>query len=396
VGISRITLGGTISGTFNEPVYNMEPPGGDVVARLGVFAGPYPAFINVRVNPIDYSVVATLEGAPSTADLLKAETTLWGIPAASSHDEDRLTPEEALNNEAPPGGREATLPEAPFMTNPTDCSLSRQITVTARSYQLPSQPSSKTAPFPQITGCGELSFEPTFTAIPTNPEASAPTGLDAELMIPQDETPNGRGTSTLKSAVVSLPQGMTINPAAGAALDVCSAEQVGFQTKAPSHCPDAAKVGSVELDVPALEKTLNGWIYQRTPEPGHLFRFWLVTDEQGVHLKLPAEIQANPVTGQLTTVFAGIPSLGGLPQVPVSNIKFHVFGGPRAPLATPAACGTYQTNYALTPWSGNGEVVGGTPMQITRASSPSSAASRSAPTQQPPPAPALQEAGSAS
>jgi hypothetical protein len=368
VGATEVTIGGgtSISGSFIEPIYNMEPPGGDIVARFGFMAAVYPTFVNIRVNPIDYSIVATIEGAPSAAELISAKSTLWGVPAAESHDELRLTPQEAFESKAPPGGRKAGLPPAPFLSNPTDCSPGRELTVTAISYQQPEQPRTKSAPFPQITGCGKLEFAPKFTAIPTNPEAAAPTGLDATLTIPQDETPQGRATSTLKSAVVSLPQGMTINSAAGDGLQGCSAAEVGFETTKPSNCPDAAKIGSAEIDVPALEKTLNGSVYQRTPEEGKLFRFWLVTDEQGVHLKLPAEIEANPLTGQLTTIFDGIPSLGGLPQVPVAAFRLHVFGGPRAPLATPASCGTYQTHYEFTPWSGKPAAVGDAPMQITQ------------------------------
>jgi len=366
VGITEITLGGTISGTLSEPIYNMEPPGeGEAVARFGLFAGAYPAFINVRVDPTDYSIVAAVEGAPSASGLIAATTTFWGVPAAPEHDPARLTPLEAVQNESPPGGRPAGLPPAPFLSNPTDCSLQRQVTVTATSYQLPDQPKTLSAPFPQIVGCGKLNFNPTFTAIPTNPEAAAPTGIDATLVIPQDETPQGRATSTLKGATVSLPEGMSVNPAAGDGLAACSAEEVGFGLNEVSHCPDAAKIGSAELEVPALERPLHASVYQRTPEPGHLFRFWLVADEQGVHLKLPAEIEANPLTGQVTTHFDGIPTLGGNPQLPFEELKLHVVGGPRAPLATPAHCGTFQTHYSFAPWSGNAAVVGDTPMQIT-------------------------------
>ncbi|MGN6276236.1 MAG: hypothetical protein ACTHNP_09960, partial [Solirubrobacterales bacterium] len=148
-------------------------------------------------------------------------------------------------------------------------------------------------------------------------------------------------------------------------LAACSPAEVGFETTQPSHCPDAAKIGTVELDVPALEHPLKGSVYQRTPEEGKLFRFWVVTDEQGVHLKLPAEIQANPLTGQLTTLFSGISSLGGNPQVPFSAFKVHIFGGPRAPLSTPASCGTYQTSFRFSPWSGKEASEGETAMQIT-------------------------------
>jgi hypothetical protein len=365
VGISRVSVVDPFIGTFNEPVYNMDPPAGksDVIARFGFFAGAYPAFINVRLDPTDYSVIATVEGAPSAAGLTRAETTLWGVPADPSHDEERLTPFEALKDEFPLGGRKASLPPRPFLSNPTDCSTERQLTITATSYQLPNQQQSATVPFPQITGCGKLEFSPTFTAIPTNPEAFAPTGLETTLTILQDETAQGRATSALRSAVVSLPQGMTINPAAGDGLAACSESQVRFGENVAAECPDAAKIGSVEMDVPALARTLHGSVYQRTPEPGKLFRFWLVADEQGVHLKLPAEIEVDPVTGQLTTVFSGIDTLGGNPQVPFEELRLSVFGGPRAPLATPG-CGDYQASFAFAPWSGKAPVTGQAPMKI--------------------------------
>jgi hypothetical protein len=365
VGVSEITLGGGIAGTLVEPIYNMEPPGGDVVARFGFFAGPYPAVINIRVNPADYSLTATIEGAPAGAALISASSTFWGVPAAHSHDALRLTPKEAAETKLPPGGREAKLPESPFLANPTDCTLERQVTVTATSYQLPQSPKSLTGPFPKITGCGLLSFDPDLSIAPTSADAAAPTGVDVSVRIPQSEEPNTLATSTLRSAVVTLPGGLTINPSAGAGLAACSDQQVGFGTDAAPACPDAAKLGSAEIEVPALERTLNGAVYQRTPEPGRLFGFWLVTDEQGVRLKLPAEIHADPVTGRLSTVFDGIPNIGGLPQVPFSEFRLHFFGGPRAPLATPSSCGTYLTHYSFTPWSGKPPVDGDAPMQIT-------------------------------
>jgi hypothetical protein len=365
IGITKVRVIAPIAETFVEPLYNMPPPAdSDIVARFGFFAGFYPAFVNVRVDPADFSLIATVEGAPSAAGLLEGTTTVWGVPAAPSHDDLRLTPFEAGLGKLPKEGRPAGVPEVPFLSNPTDCSLQRQITFTLRSYQLPQSPTTMSAPLPQITGCSRLDFTPRFSVTPTNPEAAAPTGLDAELQVPQDETPNGLATSTLKSAVVTLPEGMTINPAAGDGLEACSAKQVGFGLNEAAHCPDAAKIASTEIIVPALERPLHGSVYQRTPEPGHLFRFWLVADEEGVHLKLPANIEANPLTGQLTTVFAGLDSLGGLPQAPVADLKLHVFGGPRAPLVTPAACGTYQTAYSFTPWSGRPAATGQTPMQI--------------------------------
>jgi hypothetical protein len=365
VGTSEITIGGSQSGTLTEPVYNMVSPGGDVVARFGFFAASYPTLLNVRVNPVDYGLVASVEGAAAGAALIEAATTFWGIPADPGHDNERITPAEALKGGGPPGGRKSGLPEAPFLSNPTACGFQRQLTVTAASYQLPDSPSSLTGAFPDIVGCGKLSFDPSLTVNVTSGEAAAPTGLDSDLQIPQDETPHGLATSTLKSASVLLPAGLAINPAAGEGLEACSPAQVGYEHNEPSHCPDGAKIGTLEVVVPALEHALRGSVYQRTPEPGHLFRIWLVTDEQGVHLKLPGEIEADLQTGRLRAVFAGIPALGGLPQVPVADLKLDVFGGPRAPLATPATCGTYQTHYELAPWSGGPTVTADTPMQVS-------------------------------
>lgn len=364
VGISEVKLG-LLSTTLFQPLYNMVPPDdGVTVARFGFFAADAPAFVNVTVDPSDYSIHSTLEGVPSIANLIAANTTVWAIPADPIHNQDRLTPEEAKKGEKPIGGRSIEEPEAPFLSNPTNCEAPDPLVITATSYQLPGSPSIKPVPFPQMGGCGKLSFAPQFTASPTNPEAFAPTGIDTELTIPQNETPKGRATSTLRSASVTLPQGFAINPAAGDGQQACSSEEVGFGENKAAACPDAAKIGSIEADVPALERPLHGSVYLRTPEPGHLFRFWVAADEQGVHLKLPAEVELNPVTGQITTVFSGISSLGGLPQVPFASLKLHVSGGPRAPLATPA-CGSYETSFSFTPWSGTPPVEGQAPMQIT-------------------------------
>ncbi|HEU4738059.1 MAG TPA: hypothetical protein VFS54_03130, partial [Solirubrobacterales bacterium] len=242
VGVTEVTLSGEVKATLLEPIYNMTSPGGEVVARLGFFAGPYPTLVNVRVNPIDYSLEAAVEGASAAAAVIGAKTTLWGVPADESHDSLRLTPEEAIEEVQPPP-RESNQPEIPFLSNPTDCTLQRQISVTVRSYQEPDNPKSKSAPFPGVGGCEKLVFKPSITLTPTNPEAFAPTGVDAVVKIPQDETPQGLATSTLKGAVVSLPEGFSINPAQADGIEACSASEVGFETTNQSNCPNASKIG---------------------------------------------------------------------------------------------------------------------------------------------------------
>ena len=354
--------------TLIEPVYNMEAPGGDSVARLGFLATTLPNYIDVQVrSEDDYGLTASLEGVPANEKLVSATTTLWAVPASSTHDTERLTPREAfleVKSESPP--REFGLAPAPFMTNPTSCGEPLQVDFATDSYQLPGQFSEASAALPAITGCGLIAFDPSLTVTPTNSEAAAPTGLDAQLNIPQDETVEGRATSELRYATVTLPKGMTIAPGAADGLEACSPEQAGLETRLPAACPNGSKIGSAEFDVPQLSRVLHGDVYQRTPRKGDLFGIWLVTDELGVHVKIPGEIRPDPSTGQLTTVFNGTAQAGGDPQVPLRQLKLHFKGGPHGVLSTPSSCGAHQTSYEFTPWSGGSPVSGATPMTIDR------------------------------
>lgn len=66
---------------------------------------------------------------------------------------------------------------------------------------------------------------------------------------------------------------------------------------------------------------------------------------EGVLLKLAAIVQANPDTGQLTVRIAESP------QLPLSELSLHLFGGERGLLANPTTCGAATTTSYLEPWS---------------------------------------------
>jgi hypothetical protein len=68
--------------------------------------------------------------------------------------------------------------------------------------------------------------------------------------------------------------------------------------------------------------------------------------ETGVVVKLAGHVVPDPVTGQLTTTF------DNNPQLPFTDLKLDFFGGPRAALVNPDACGSYTATSVLTPWSG--------------------------------------------
>lgn len=370
IGLTEATLrrNGSVV-VLLEPIYNMEAPGGDVVARFGFIGNVYPIVIDARLRSDgDYGATVSVQGASSFLPLFSANTTTWGVPADKVHDTERITPWESVHcGGAPctaPGGarRPSGLSPAPFMINPTRCGVARELTMTATSYGLPDQSVSKTVPMTPISGCGQLNFKPTLSLTPSNREAGSVAGLDADLTLPQNETVNGLATSAMRYAKVSLPKGITIASGAGDGLEACSAEQVGLGTANTSACPNAAKIASVEIDSPALVRPLEGAVYQRTPVKGNLFGVWLVTDELGVHLKLPGEVHADPVSGQLSTVFEGTPQTEGLPQAPVRKFELHFKGGARGVLATPRGCGTYEADYEFAPWSGGPSVQGKAPM----------------------------------
>src|SRR5262245_32994352 len=66
-----------------EPLYMMAPPGGDVVARIGFIALYLPIYVDITVRSNgDFGLRSEISDAPAEANLVKAATTLWGVPSA--------------------------------------------------------------------------------------------------------------------------------------------------------------------------------------------------------------------------------------------------------------------------------------------------------------------------
>jgi hypothetical protein len=349
------------TGTFFEPIYMMQPPGGDVVARLGTVAGIYPVFIDLRVRSEgDYGLVADVREAPAAEKLLKLESTFWGVPASPSHNNERCTPPEAFNGctvspSRPPG----SLP-LPFFTNPTRCGVPLTMGVNASSWFEPELDPEKEAqaPFPAITGCNSLPFNPSLTVEPTSHHTSAPTGLDVTIRLPRSDGVDVLEPSQMRDIRVTLPKGLVTNPAVGDGLDVCRIEQVHFGERVDSKCPDAAKIANTEFDIPVLSRRMKGAIYLREPEPGNPFRIWVVADDLGVHVKLPGQLHVDKENGQIESIVLDAP------QAPLREVKLEFKSGFRAPLVTPPTCGAYSTHYEFTPWSGGPPLKADTAMSI--------------------------------
>jgi hypothetical protein len=346
---------------FLEPLYMMAPPGGEVVARLGFIAGLYPTFIDLKVrseHADDFGLVSEIVEAPAAARLVAAKTVLWGVPASPTHDNERCTPVEAFlacvtSPSRPPG----SIPLA-FLTNPTRCGVPLSLTVAASSWIEPQRFDAKSTAFPTITGCNRLPFVPALSANPTTHRTSSPTGLDLTIKVPAAEGANVLEPSQTRDIRIDFPVGLSVNPGSADGLGTCSAAQVRFEEAVSAECPNSSKLADAEFEVTGLSRRARGALYLREPEPGNLFRVWVVADDLGAHVKLPGQLHLDEGNGQISSIVLESP------QVPLREAKISLKSGLRAPLATPATCGTYSTHYRLTPWSGGPDAEGGVPMSI--------------------------------
>jgi uncharacterized repeat protein (TIGR01451 family) len=348
---------------FNiSPLYNMVPERGYAaefafaVAEITVVH----LFVNVVHTSAGYALRVTSPDAQSPnlylgqpAGFLSGLTlTLFGDPVAED------------------GGGGGVA--APSFTNPTDCSgepltttmhvdtwenKGRVNTDGSPDFSDPSWLSGSQS-LPAVTGCSELRFTPSLSLVPESAQADSPTGLTVDTRVPQ--APNNDyslATPDLRSAVVSLPAGLSISPGVADGLQACTDAQLALESTRPAGCPAASQIGTAVARTPVLGEPLVGQVFVGSPncgpcsaadaQGGSLFRLFLQLQapSSGIVIKVPATVSVDPGTGQLTTSFVG------LPQQPVEDLVLSFKGGPRAPLATPQSCGSYTTQGVLTPWS---------------------------------------------
>jgi hypothetical protein len=240
-----------------------------------------------------------------------------------------------------------------------------------------------------VIGCGSLTFQPTIAVTPETTETDTPSGYEVNLKVPQAANVSGvLATPDLKNEVVTLPEGVSVSPGAANGLQACQetgpegielgsrdamsdGNQVqegeerasdGLVHPEAGHCPQASQIGEVELITPLLAEPLTGHVFIAEPhcggagqpgctaafaEDGELYGIYLEIGSvpSGIHVKLRGNVSVNPQTGQLTTRFTETPEL------PFSELKLKLNGGPRASLANPQACGPFTTTSDLTPWS---------------------------------------------
>jgi hypothetical protein len=392
VGIFSIYLDGIE--VLDEPVYNMAPPAG-VPAELGFNAAGVGIIMHVggrlRTGG-DYGLSSDISEIPDEHPIYGLELTLWGDPSDASHDEERglCADEEAKQSFKKTGIHESCPVERtaePFLTLPSSCTNEPlTTTVSTDSWQEPGglnpdgspdlgDPRWKTASSssPPLTGCGGLDFNPELvvsTAEPQAASAESPSGLNIDLKLPLQESADDVAGAELKEVAVTLPAGFAISPSAAKGREGCTPAEIELSDAKAPACPDPSILGAATIVTTLLEDPLEGSLYLAQPyaneaafgSPEHpggsLLAVYLVAEADGVLIKLAGNVQANPQTGQLTIAFAN------LPQLPIGEIELSLYGGERALLATPAACGSYTVQSTLTPWSGTPAVTQASNLKI--------------------------------
>ncbi len=152
-----------------------------------------------------------------------------------------------------------------------------------------------------MTGCNLLRFDPSLSVQPETTTADSPTGLGVDVKVPQSEDPGSLATPPLRDGAVTLPAGLTVNPASATGLGACSEAQIGLGSAAAPSCPEASKIGTVEVDTPLLGTTLVGSVYlaAQNENPFHaLLAGYIVIDDPttGTIVKIP-EPDPEPADG---------------------------------------------------------------------------------------------------
>ncbi|MGH2975623.1 MAG: hypothetical protein ACRDLL_12250, partial [Solirubrobacterales bacterium] len=258
-------------GPTQSPIYSLFPPHGKG-ASFGfdaVLVGIY-VHINGGVRAGDYALTSEANDILARAlnPLLTFQVQFWGDPSGAEHDFSRgRCSYPGRSNEKCEVTRRAT----PLLSMPTRCADSLSADVEVDSWGHPGEFHKNSIEFTDnggsptgVIGCNTEEFEPKLKARPTTTVADAPSGLEADLEIPQSEDVNTRATAHLRKAVVTLPEGFVLNPSSANGLDGCSSAQVGIDPgtgvangNQPS-CPDASKIGSAEVETPLLDHVLPG------------------------------------------------------------------------------------------------------------------------------------------
>ncbi len=310
------------------PVYNLVPFEG-VPSMVGFLGSTGPTFIVGSLDPVDQHVTFTI------SDIHSPVTTPGAPPVVGS----RLV----FNGRAGNGT---------YLTMPSNCGPGQTTVLHVDSHAGETDEEPFTTAV-GASGCENVPFEPTIAVTPAGGAVDSPEATTVNLGIPFDANAP-IANSYLKTAKVTLPEGMGINPSSANGLVPCTDAQFKKGTDEAVECPAASRVGTVEVQTPSLPAdSLFGDVYvaqpkSNDPSSGEQFRIFIhaFSTRYGVNVRLIGNVFPNLATGQLTAV------VDENPQATFRSFKLHFFGGPKGTLTSPPTCGPNTTTTDLTPWSG--------------------------------------------
>ncbi len=374
IGIVHVSLRVTnphATPSWTQPLYNMVPPAGRPAefafntAGIGV---PIHLLPKIRSDG-DYGLSSETLDTPSFGGMTGVSIDLWGDPSDSSHDFRRgnCGKFQVFGKTCPVGPTNTAL-----LTMPSACSGPLKTTFSADSWQhrgdfvsAVSETQTEAGDPVGVNGCEKLSFNPAIETQLSTDQGETGTAFDIDVDFPNDglEKPAAIAESMAQKVVVTLPEGVTINPSVGEGLGFCTPDQYENEKTFSidgEGCPGDSKIGTLHLETPLLGKeSVEGSVYlaqqddPTTSEPGAENPFdtdiaiYMVLRNalRGILVRKPLKVIADPKTGQLVT------TLEGIPQLPFSHFNFHFKEGARAALISPSACGKYTTEAKFYPAS---------------------------------------------
>ncbi len=345
-GIDDLTISGT--------VYNLEQPPG-LALDFGIHVAAEP-LVSVHIYleghvdwSGDYHEYFDIDNIPREGELLGAK-----VPLAV------LKSKLIFNGRAGSGD---------FLTLPSTCSDTTTSDLEVQSWEGQVSRTQTHTPV-GVEGCAKVPFKPTAATRAETTQSDAPDGASVEVKAPQQAGGEEIDTADIRDAHVTLPEGMTLNPAAAHGLQACTAAQIAIGSTTPVTCPAASAIGSVSIETPDLPAgSLTGGAYLGSPSGAPISEppYTIYLDAESpydVSVRLRGLVTPNPTTGRLEATFAENP------QLPFSDLVLKLKGGAQAPLANPLACGNATVDSLFVPYTGAPPALDSTPFATTGCPSP--------------------------
>ena len=332
------------------PVFALEPAVGSF-ARIGfVIPGiDEPVYGDIHQHSsTDYLTSLTLAEFPQAAPLASLDLKIWGVSADPIHDADRFPTgtngcpglaDTSCNGPPVP----SNAPAVPQIESPTTCPLGH-LTTTAilATYEDQGNLDTATAESPGMTGCDQLSFNPSsFLALATT-EARSPARLELDLDVPQEQSATIPSPSELRATETFFEGGVVLG-SGPETMHVCPEADIRrFDQLGESLCPSDSRLGTAKVDGGLFASEISGGLYLAGRFEGGYFAY-LLASGFNYDLVLPLFVEEEPETGLAVIAFEF------LPQIPISRLHLD-FSAADETLETVNECGSFHARTYFEPW----------------------------------------------